>query len=267
MAGTSSVGAMVDYPPRHHPVFFLQDALADLAVPTTFARDERTEGCWGLVFPNGRIMVWLIDNRWPHEREKEDPAAARLLERGALVAHAQKPDYARVGGRWLPLAATPGYEYLPRPKTHDVAFVGVVRDAQRSTILTDVGAYARLYVGENVFGGDAVNAYRSAVLGLNVVTNYGHPDAYDSANMRLYEVMATGTPVLTPYQPYLHDLGLQSGYNCFTYHNANELVPLVKGIVSDPRLAEIVGMRGARLIQERHTYAHRARQVIKWLFG
>lgn len=254
----------MNYPDRWHPCYFLENSLRELDAQAQVIRDERTEGCWGLLV-NGKVMVWFIDNRWDHEKAKEDPAAERLLSRGALVCHAQKPDMERVGGRWLPLAASPGFTYNELPKTHDCAFVGTVRDATRASVLTDVAAHVSLCVKEGVFGIEAVDAYQRASVGLNVVTNAFHPDAYDSANMRLFEIMATGTPLLTPYQPYLHELGVQCGINCYTYYDVSEIVPLVKSIVNDQRGAEIAGLKGARLIQERHLYSHRAKTVLEWL--
>jgi len=81
----------LNYPDLHHPCYFLEDALTKLGADARVVRDETTLGCWGLLV-NGKLMVWLIDNRHPHEALTEDPAAKHLLERGVLVCHAQKPD-------------------------------------------------------------------------------------------------------------------------------------------------------------------------------
>src|SRR5260221_13131475 len=98
-------GRMSSYPNRHHPCYFLEDALTALGAEAKVIRDVRTDGCWGLVIDD-KTMVWLIDNRHAHEALTEDSAAADLLARGVLVCHAQKPDAERVGGKWLPLAGT-----------------------------------------------------------------------------------------------------------------------------------------------------------------
>lgn len=255
----------MNYPDQHHPVFFLQAALAALGVDAAFnARDSRTEGCWGLII-NGKPMVWLIDNRWEHERQQEDPAVQRLLERGALVCHAQKPDAARIGGYWLPLAVTPGYEPKRVNKTHDVGFVGYVRDMGRANALIELGARYRLNHRDQVFGDEAVNVYCAAHAGLNVPTQYGNPLAYDSANMRCFEILATGTPLVTPDEDYLAALGIESGKTAVLYRSMGDLIYAVRSLLDSPQQAKAIGEAGTALAKERHTYAHRAKQVMEWL--
>ncbi len=259
---------MSAYPDRHHPVFFLQDALTALGADAVFnGRDSRTEGCWGLIV-NGKPMVWLIDNRHSHEAEKEDPAAKRLLDAGALVCHAQKPDMERVGGRWLPLAVTPGYGVPMLPRgifVHDVGFVGYVRDTARMQMLTHVARHFRLSILQGEFGDQAVMNYIQSAVGLNIPTGYGAPDAYDSANMRCFEILATGTPLVTPHESYLMELGLQDSANCLTYKNGDDLLMVIRKAVDNPDWSARIGREGAKRAAERHTYEARARQVLEWL--
>lgn len=253
------------YPERHHPIFFLQDALCKLGVEAIYTnRDERTEGCYGLMV-NGKPVVWLIDNRWMHERAHEDPAAHRLLTRGALVCCAQKPDAKRTGGRWLPLAITPGYCPGPATKQWEVGFVGYVRDPARAEILKYLMRYFSAKVGEGVFGEEAVRIYQGSLLGVNIPTQYGNSLAYDSANMRCFEILATGTPLITPYEDYLVELGLINGVNCYTYTNWRDIGDLVRGAVKSRLLANEVGVNGMNLAFKRHTYQERAKQVLEWL--
>lgn len=260
---------MSTYPDRHHPCFFLEDALRALGADAVVVRDERTLGCWGLIV-NGRVMVWLIDNRHPHESVKEDPAATELLRRGALVAHAQKPDALRVGGKWLPLAVSPGYRTPDKPaeKLYDVGFCGFVRDSGRQSVLANVARHFNLHVAQGVFGDEAVNVYWQSRIALNVPTGYGKPDSYDSANMRLFEILATGTVLLTSFEHYLPELGLYigiEGTNALWYSDVDTLIGRIEGMLSRPDRLEEQGAAGAKLAAERHTYAERARTVLEWL--
>lgn len=254
----------MNYPDRHHPCYFLEDALTKLGATASVIRDETTLGCWGLLI-NGKRMVWLIDNRHPHEAATEDPAAAELLKRGVLVTCAQKPDAERVDGKWLPLAVTPGYRLPDKPveKLYDVAFVGYVRDAGRQSVLAHVARHFKLNVHQGVFGDDAVSAYWSAKVGLNVPTGYGQADAYDSANMRCFEILATGTPLVTPYEPYLDELGITPYSHCMAYHSADEVIDFIHYLIQKDD--ETWGEAGVRVIAKRHTYEHRAKQVLEWL--
>lgn len=252
---------MSHYPERHHPVFMLQDALAAIGIQADFTKDERTLGCWGMVFPefDNRVMVWLIDNRLPHEREREDPAAKTLLARGALVCHAQKSDMERVGGLWLPLAASPGFEPVAVTKTADAAFVGYVRDEGRARLLADVGAKFRLSVNQGLFGRQATEAYCGAHVGLNIPSHYGQPYCTD-INMRVFEIAACGVPLVTNALPELEELGFVDQKTCVTYGR----FPLVDAVLYAKTYPE-VSIAARQLILERHTYAHRAEQVKQWL--
>lgn len=256
------------YPDRHHPVFFLQDALQALGADAVFnGRDDRTLGCWGLIV-NGKPLVWLIDNRWPHEREKEDPAAAELIRRGALVTCAQKPDAERVGAKWLPLAVTPGYRPPDKPveRLYDVGFVGYVRDAGREAVLRHVSRHFKLCVERGVFGDAAVNLYWQSRIALNVPTQYGEPNAYDSANMRFFEALGAASVLATPFQPYLSELGIgRLAPEVLSYATIGGLID---GIEKRLRMGDQLAERGslnAKLAQERHTYTHRAKKVLEWL--
>lgn len=257
----------MNYPERHHPIFFLQTALHALGATAEYNnRDARTEGCYGLIV-NGKPVAWLIDNRHPHEAAQEDPAAKRLLEAGALVCHAQKPDADRVGGHWLPLAVTPGYrppDELPS-KLYDVGFVGYVRDSERMRVLAHVTRHFKLHTAQGLFGDSAVAVYWQSKVGLNVPTGYGRPDAYDSANMRCFEILATGTLLITPDEPYLAALGLVDGNTCLTYTDADDLLKKIKVGMEYWYFNHKLGEHGAKLAQERHTYTHRAQQVLEWL--
>lgn len=259
---------MSNYPDRHHPCYFLADALTALGATAEVVRSADTLNCWGLRV-NGKLMVWLIDNRHAHEAQHEDPAAKELLERGVLVCHAQKPDMERVGGQWLPLAVTPEYVERPiigwgRQILFDAAFVGYVRDTGRMQALAHLAAKASLSVAQGVFGLEAVQTYRSARCGVNVPTRYGEPNAYD-INMRVFEIAATGIPLVTNHLTELQALGFIDGYTCMTYRDPDDLVQKVVSLRDDWSMAVQIGQRGREWVLKEHTYEVRAKQVLAWL--
>lgn len=256
---------MSSYPDRHHPCYFLEDALRLLGSDATVARDERTLGCWGLIV-NGKPMVWLIDNRHLHEQEKEDPAAKNLLDAGTLVCHAQKPDMERVGGKWLPLAVTPGYRPSEKPveKVYDVGMAGYVRDQGRAEGLTHVARHFKLNVGQGLFGDEAIRVYWDSRVALNIPTMFGSPTAYD-LNMRFWEALSTNTPLVTNYLPEMTELGITPDVHCKTYRTFDEMVNAIRWLIDHPNEAEAMGAIAANEVALKHTYKDRARQVVEWL--
>lgn len=245
------------YPDRHHPVYFLMDALEALGADVTFHRDSETQGCWGLSV-NGKLMVWFIDDRWPHERKEQE--LADLKAHGVLICNAQKPDADRTGGHWLPLAATPGFYPKPMKKLFDVGFVGYMRDEARLSMLSNVASRYTVSFIQGVFGEAALDTYCQSRVALNVPTRYGHPLAYD-INMRVLECLATGIPTVTNALDDLGALGIVDGETAITYATPDAVFDAIQNALEHPE----VGEAGAALIQERHTYTHRAKQVLEWL--
>ncbi len=253
------------YPDRHHPIYFLQDALEAEGVASAFHRDDQSRGLWGLKV-NGQMLVWLIDIRWQHERDSHEDSVRQLMTDGALVMAAQKPDAEYFGCHWLPLAATPGYAPPPNPvkKLTDLAFVGYVRDKPREQALLDLNAHHSISIAQGQFGDAAVSAYHQARLGVNIPTRYGDAQAYDSANMRCFEILATGTPLVTAHEDYLDAMGIVHGKNAFLYHNREHLSHVVATALQRDDL-EAVGQAALATVLERHTYLTRASQVMTWL--
>lgn len=262
----------MNYPPEHHPVFMLRDALTALGATAEFnGRDARTLGCWGLIV-NGKPMAWLIDNRLPHEAVNEDPAARELLARGVLVCHAQHDDCERVGGRWLPLACSPSYltplpkhdEMRIRENTHDAGFCGFIHDMGRATLLTHLGAFCKLNAQSGVFGADAVTVYTSATCGVNIPSHYGQPYCTD-LNMRVYEIMGCGVPLVTNALPALAAIGFVDGVHGMAYKDPDHLCQIVHYLSKRPLEAMRMGQAARLMVESTHTYAQRAALVLEWL--
>ena len=255
-----------DYPDGYHVTIFLKNALVELGATVTFD-DDRLHGCEGFVV-NGVPVAWLLDNRVPANREWQDPAAAAMLQAGnVIVCHCQKEDAERVGGRWLPIAATPRFQRNPKRKpTYDGAFVGYLKDQNRLAVIQGLASEYNLNIKSKVFYEDAAAVYHSAKVGVNVPAFYKHPRNIDyDINMRTFEVMASGVPLVTAYNPALADLGIHSGVNCLTYDNPDELHHILKWVIDDDQLLEDIAINGWELVQRRHTYKHRAEQVLEWV--
>ena len=258
---------MSEYPEGHHPVFFLINALKALGAEAIFVRDERTLNCWGMEV-NGKLFVWLVDNRLDHEKLHEDPAAAELMRRGVVVASAQRPDAERTGTRWLPLAASPGYRPPDKPveKLFDISFTGYIRDEGRAQALGHLARHFSVSISQGVFGDSAVSNYWQGRVGFNISMGLPGPTAYD-VPMRVTEVMATGTPLVTNYLPELDMMGIKGGSHCVTYSDLDEMIAVVRYMVDRPDEAREMGEYAAEEIAAHHTYRRRAEKVLSWLDG
>ena len=130
--------------------------------------------------------------------------------------------------------------------------------------MLDLNARHSLSIAQGQFGEAAVSTYHQARLGINIPTRYGDPQAYDSANMRFFEILKTGTPLVTPAETYLLDLEFQHGHNLFLYESRQHLADVIQEALLRDDL-ETIGFRGAAIVNLHHSYRNRAQQVLAWL--
>lgn len=246
-----------------------------------------------------KTMFWFIDSRRnsdPAVRTPDDDTVAReLLEEGGFIFQAQRQDSERLQGKipqslhkrvmWLPLAADPDV-WTDEPQDDGGAhaswmltFVGNCFDPERHTILhTLMDEGYLIWPGiEGAIMEHGAAQYRFAAFGLNVPSWLGTPLCYD-VNMRVFEVLSCGRPLITNALPDLKPLGILEGEHVFTYPTptgqqepgeaARNVIRDVKEIVNfwkrpdriEKRAA--MGLRARQLILSQHTYEHRARTIL-----
>jgi hypothetical protein len=98
-----------------------------------------------------------------------------------------------------------------------------------------------------------------------VVVNLGRDDFPQDANMRVFEVLASGALLVTSLPTELSDIGFEEGVHFIGYQNPGEIIPVVRRFLRDePARASIAKAARAKVLQE-HTYDRRAEQLIERL--
>lgn len=218
-----------------------------------------------------KTTMWFIDSRHncdPARRcPDDDTNAAKVAGGGGWIFQAQKQDWLRnlqagtMQAAWLPLAADPEVwkPDLEVTRMLDVAFGGNVWDGTRREILDRI---AKVYSLGTFIGSpeNLASAYSSAKVGFNISSFYGTPVAYD-INMRVFEVLSCGVPLVTNDIPELAEVGIMADYHCLTYHNLEEVLPKIQQAMSEPHLGE----RGREYILADGTYKHRMEHALEIL--
>jgi SAM-dependent methyltransferase len=201
---------------------------------------------------------WFIDS---HSHLDEHRARAAELDH---VFVAQKHLAAQVSGRavWLPMACDPEL-HTPREGvqvTHDIAFVGNVYGdhpmyAERRRLLALLAEKYDVRVESGVYFRDMADVYASARVAFN-------RSAAGDLNMRVFEAMCAGRPLVTDEVPGLDDcLGL-NGW-ALHYRNDDEILDLMEELMSDAAWAEDIGAHGRNQVIESHTYLHRVQTILQ----
>lgn len=256
----------------------------DLHLWVDWAEDALyTEGLlpYKIVLPPRPNAYWVSDSHLGYEYRKE--AAKRfdyvfVAQRDAVERF--KADGVQGRVEWLPHAVEPDVynplsQYTGTPalresaltarplRQHDVGFVGFLTFPNRMTFLDTL--YKEL-AARNIttwhasrFFEEAARVYTRSRIGLNHAVK-------NDLNMRVFEIMATRTFLLTPLVPDLLDL-FEDGKHLVTYENENVADALEKITYwlaperEDER--EAIAEAGYREVLARHTFAHRVARILE----
>ncbi|BCS55992.1 glycosyltransferase [Geobacter sp. SVR] len=158
---------------------------------------------------------------------------------------------------WLPLACDPGiHAKLDLPKCHDVGFVGsLVLNPRRQQLLQSLEEKVQLHY-ERCFWDEMARVFSASRIVFNNAVNH-------DLNMRVFEVMATGTLLLTDRarQSGLEEL-FRDGEELALYRCDAEVEDVVRFYLNNPELRELVAARGREVVLKAHTYDHRVADLV-----
>lgn len=202
------------------------------------------------------VVFYAIDTHLPSCWKQ-----IRRLARAADVVLCVHRDGASLlpGARWLPVACDPQLHSAPNePMKWDLAFVGHDGGLPRKLYLQALRErYPHSYLGTAAHT-ELGKIYGRARIGFNYAIA-------NDVNMRVFEVLAAGTLLLTNQLPHndLERLGLVDGQHLVLYRSPEELFALIDHYLTHPtercRIAEV----GQRLVQAQHTYRHRAVDLLE----
>jgi hypothetical protein len=221
-----------------------------------------------------QVGYWLIDFRHHKEgpRTPTDLELCKTLhERGGRIFQSQYEDYQFcIGQGWkqsyfLPLAAdTEIWSDEPKvEKKYHLAFTGNVWDQGRAKVLETLLRLPGLKFGFPGHGGvwleEAAAFLRHSLIGFNVNSWYGSAHDYD-LNMRFFETLSCGLPLITNWVPGIDRLFPHSAPFIATYKNVAELPQLIERCLASREFLES-GSLGRRWILDNATYLHRLNEL------
>lgn len=232
-----------------------------------------------LDFPDkhlSKTAMWFIDsrrNRDPAVRTPDDDTNAKKIEGGGgwnFQANVEARDHLihavklqRVS--WLPVAADPEtWKPYDVDIQFDVGFGGNVWCGTRGELLARIGRRFKL----GTFTGRPevlARGYSQSRVGFNISSFYG-TEFELSVNMRPFEVMSCGIPLITNALQELQWLGIISEHSCLTYDDLSQAMGAIEYALSKGEgWRREMGQRARLLILEGHTYQHRMQEVLEIL--
>jgi len=157
------------------------------------------------------------------------------------------------------------YDVADLPREFEVGFVGQTRGAiyhKREELITELARTFRMNDWSRTYSLEEVaEVYRRS----RVAVNIGRDDFPQDANMRVFEILASGALLITSLPSELSGVGLEEGVHFVGYRKASEVFPLVRRFLGDEAARlRIVRAARARILEE-HTYDHRVEQLLQRL--
>ena len=98
-----------------------------------------------------------------------------------------------------------------------------------------------------------------------IVVNIGRDDFPQDANLRVFEVLASGALLITSLPSELTQLGFQDGVHFAGYRDPSELIPMVRRYLADETSRSKIADAARSLVLSEHTYDRRAEQLLAHL--
>lgn len=273
--GTSLTAADLEATSRAH--------LAHLVTPNDIDRDVLTVDGLVEVFPEGwrPDLVVTIQSGVP-QIENIDwlscPTAHISIDTWhdfAEMIHARPYDFVFAGQRefaehfanagcahahWLPLACDPDVHHLVSvEKNHDIAFVGSIErslHSERANRITRLAEHFSVLADTALDSASMSRAYSTAKLAFN-------SSVAQDVNMRVFEVMAIGAPLLTNRNADVNGLFelFRDGEHLVAYDDET-LLDLARAYLHDDMAREKVAKNARAEVLAHHTYAHRVKKLL-----
>jgi hypothetical protein len=206
-------------------------------------------------------ILWSID---AHYRGINPYEQIFVKGRYDILAHATK-DYVQAPyHRWLANCSDASLLQPIKdcPKVHKLGFCGNRGTSQRQQILDSLTEMFGLKQDIFVIGNSMVRSINSYHVHFNI-------NISNDINYRSFETLACQTVLLTNYNPQYDDLGFVNAHNCFIYKDEKDLLDKTRQLldmINDPtKPLDTVAMNGRQLFLDRHTFDHRAKEILSFV--
>lgn len=157
---------------------------------------------------------------------------------------------------FMPHAVEPmAYPEMPSIKKYDLCFIGHINSENRIDALDRMfKEFPNFFYGQRLFEMAAEKFCQSKIV-FNMSIK-------DDINMRVFETLSTGSFLLTNEVPTLGEL-FQDGVHLVTYKSLDDAVEKAKYYLAHDAEREKIASAGFAEVRAKHTFRHRAEQVLK----
>jgi glycosyltransferase involved in cell wall biosynthesis len=162
---------------------------------------------------------------------------------------------------WLPLGCDPDiHTKSSSAKKHEIGFVGgVFQGSRRQRLLSTLGSAFPVHY-ERCFWDEMATVFSESKIVFNEAVR-------NDLNMRVFEVMSTGSLLLTDMARNSgQDILFADGEDYAAYRDGN-VTEVARFYLENEELREQIAARGRRLVHNAHTYGHRVDDLLAVALG
>ncbi len=199
-------------------------------------------------------VFWSSDTHLGYEWRL---AKARRTDHNFVCQKRAQEDFKRAGVEsiWMPHAVEPlAYPFIPSIKKYDLCFIGHINSQNRIDALDRMfKEFPEFFFGQKLFE-DAAEKFCQSKIVFNI-------SIHDDINMRCFETLSTKSFLLTNWIPTLEEL-FEDGKHLVTYKTLDEAVEKAKYYLAHDSEREAIAQAGFNEVRQKHTFVHRARQIL-----
>lgn len=202
--------------------------------------------------PDIPSAFWFTDSYRPTTKSVEEINSADCLFVGSNPRDIEKFPKAK----WLPFAADLEiHKRQDTPVDQDVVFIGLVAYPDRERYLKFLKELPiKVSIGNSAPGFEYARSSSRGKLIFNCSNSY-------DINMRVFEAMNIGC-LFTNYIPEMDQLGMEPHVHYVPYNSDKSFLDNLKKYLADDEAREKIIKNGRQLIQQKHTYKHRAQVIL-----
>jgi hypothetical protein len=225
---------------------------------------------WKLPSPNA---YWAFDTHIDEKGYQYRLNRAKQFDHVFLCHKGQMDAFVRDGIpaekiHYLPVAAeTDCYRPFPIMKKYNWCFIGHLNSENRVDLMDRFVKEFGLgdqsgYLGWRFPQVQGHNVLEDAAKKISMSRFAINDSIKNDLNMRTFEVMATGTPLITQENAPLLEL-FEPGKHLLTFRTIDEAVRQAKVLLANPSLQAEIGKAGMDEVIAKHTYNHRTLEILK----
>ncbi len=225
---------------------------------------------WELPHPS---VYWAFDTHIDEKGYQYRLNRAKQFDHVFLCHKAQVADFIRDGIdaskiHYLPVAAEPDcYRPYPIMEKYDWCFIGHLNSPHRIDLVDRFVKEFGLGDGQGYLGWrlpqvQGYNALDDVAKKFSMSRIILNDSIKQDLNMRTFEAMATGKCLLTQENEPLLEL-FEPGRHLMTFKTIDEAIVKAKMLLQDNAFRTDIGRTGLEEILNKHTYQHRALEILK----